>query len=132
MTTSTKIVILVLAILFMYNFARRFGLGHVSPIVNADDAIRIAAEGLSGFDGTEAIVDRSGGSALVRGGVDNYAYIRRHGAHYVVRQICATTIIQCDDNRIVFRHQDLPSGAATLEFSHITETWLAQAAADKN
>jgi hypothetical protein len=132
MTTSTKIVILVLAIILMYNLARRFRLGHVSPIVNANDAIRIAAENMPGFEGTEAIVDRSGGSALVRGSAENYAYIRKHGAHYVVRRICGTAIVQCDDNQIVLRHQDLPSGAAILKFSHNAETWLAHTAIDKN
>lgn len=126
MATSTKILILGLALSALYYFARYARLGHGLTVKDAEHAKQIAYEELIGFQGDEVLIDRSGQSALVRGGVDTYAYIRRHGAHFVVRQIGGTEIIQCGAEKILLRHPDLPKGGVTMQVTHAAEPRTAQ------
>ena len=129
MEISTKIIMLVFALWAFYLAARRFRLGEGLAIQDADHAKRIAFEDLIGFEGDQVLIDRTGQSALVRGGTDSYAFIRRHGAHFVVRQISGTAIIRCDEQQILLRHPDLPKGSAIMQAGHPAEPWAPQFAA---
>ncbi|WNO53833.1 hypothetical protein [Stakelama saccharophila] len=73
----------VVAIGLLAGFARLLKLGHAA-IDNEAEARRLAGELLPEFTVEQAVVCDTGEAALV-GGPDGWAYIRRHGAHFVAR-----------------------------------------------
>jgi hypothetical protein len=135
MAVSTKIFILVFALWALYYFARRLDLGRGTGIRDSDHARQIAQDELIGFIGRQVLIDHDGRSALVRGvagsaaesvvdnAANNYAYIRRHGAHFVAHLISGTSIIHGNDDTIMLRHPGLPGGAAILQAGHLVEPW---------
>jgi hypothetical protein len=135
MAVSTKIFILVFALWALYYFAQRLDLGSGTNIRDADHARQIAQDELIGFIGGQVLIDHDGRSALIRcvagsaaesavdNAANNYAYIRRHGAHFVAHLISDTSIIYGNDDTIMLRHPGLPEGAAKLQAGHFVEPW---------
>lgn len=78
----------VVAIGLLAGFARLLKLGHAA-IDDEAEARRLSAELIPDFEVERVVVCASGEAALV-GGPEGWAFIRRHGAHFVARRIGAT------------------------------------------
>lgn len=82
-----------LAILAVYALVRWLRLGDMA-IHDADDACRMARQGLPGFTGEDAIVSSDGMAALVKGVDGSFALIKCHGAHPAIRAMPQLTGVQ--------------------------------------
>ncbi|ODP36073.1 hypothetical protein [Sphingomonas turrisvirgatae] len=75
------------AVLMLAGIAWALRLGESGRIADAAQAIRLAEEGLAGFEASDAVVCADGGGAVVFGSHGTVALIRPSGARFIVREV---------------------------------------------
>ncbi|MBR0553050.1 hypothetical protein [Stakelama marina] len=88
----------VIAIGLLAGFARLLKLGHAA-IDDEAEARRLAEELLPDFAVERVVVSANGDAALV-GGPEGWAFIRRHGAHFVARRLGETPEIHQEHTQV--------------------------------
>ena len=83
----------VAGVLGLAAIAWMLGLGG-GTIADAEEAKRIAADSLSGFDPVEAIVSQNGAAALVEGQDGTVALLKAHGVHVAARRLARPVPIE--------------------------------------
>lgn len=86
------------AILALAWLARRLGLGGDVRLGGADAALAMAAE--DGFPAKAAVVDKAGLGALVEGADGRMLLLRRHGVHFVTRELVAPVDARLDEDAL--------------------------------
>nr|WP_295663643.1 hypothetical protein [Polymorphobacter sp.] len=73
----------ILGILTLVMFARAIGFAR-NPVLDVEEARRVAEAQMPGFRGVDAVIDDGGRAARVRGSDGRTARVRGHGDRWVV------------------------------------------------
>ena len=113
------------AILAMAGLAKWLDLGGDARIADADHAKKIAFEGIYGFTGVDAVIDRAGYSALVRDAANQHVLIFKHGAQFVTRMLSAPIEGRLDQKFLTLNVGDMGVAPVTLNLGDAAQYWAA-------
>lgn len=113
------------AILLLAWLARRLGLGGDPRLRDPDDARRLAAEALCGFEAQDVVLDRAGIGALLRDSAGRVMLLRRHGVHWVARLLDSHAGVRLDRSFMTIATRDKTFGAITLDLGDQAQTWAS-------
>lgn len=114
-----------LLILAVYGLARALQLGGDIRIADRAHAIRLADEAIAGFDAVDVTLDRARIGALVRNATGRVMLIRRHGCHFVGRELTSHEGIRLDRQYLTLETGDRRFGLLTLDLGPDAQTWAA-------
>jgi hypothetical protein len=114
-----------LSILLLAWLARWLGLGSDPRIRNEEEAKRLAFEGLYGFEGIDAAVDRAGMSALVRDGDNRHVLISRVGNHFVTRLVSLPFEGRLDQKLLTIDLREPDIAPVTLNLGEKAQYWAS-------
>ncbi len=125
MTLLIKLAGSLIAVLALAGLAKWLGLGGDPRIKNEHDAIRIAGEGVPGFEGVAAAVDLGGYSALVKDATNRHVVVSRTGNHWVARMICPPVEGRLDQRLLTIDLREPALPTVTLNLGEIAQYWAS-------
>ena len=114
-----------LAILALAWLARRLDLGADVRIRDEDEARRLAAEALCGFDAEDLALDRAGIGALLRDRMGRVMLLKRHGAHFAARLLDSHCHARLDRNFLTIGSGESTFGTVTLDLGDKAQIWAS-------
>jgi len=114
-----------LAILALAWLARRLDLGADVRIRDEDEARRLAAEALCGFDAEDLALDRAGIGALLRDRMGRVMLLKRHGAHFAARLLDSHSHARLDRNFLTIGSGESTFGKVTLDLGDKAQVWAS-------
>ncbi|MEK6637859.1 MAG: hypothetical protein AABY88_07220 [Pseudomonadota bacterium] len=113
------------AVLALGWLARQMGLGGDPRILNGAHAIRLAHEGIYGFDGVDAAIDRAGYSALVRDGNGRHVLIMKKGNKFVTRLVTPPIEGRLDQKLLTIELREPDCPPVTLNLGDKAQYWAS-------
>lgn len=113
------------AVLALGWLARWMGLGGDARILNKDHAIALAYEGIYGFAGIDAAVDRAGYSALVRDRDGRHALIMVKGNKFVTRLVTPPIEGRLDHKLLTIDLREPDCPPVTLNLGEKAQYWAS-------
>jgi hypothetical protein len=114
-----------IAILAIAWAARRMGLGGETRISGRDHALQLAGEGIYGFAGSDAAIDRAGYSALVRDDEGRHVLIIVKGNKYVTRMIRPPIEGRLDQKLLTLDLREPDCPPVTLNLGDQAQYWAS-------
>ncbi|MEO0032474.1 MAG: hypothetical protein RIS94_2232 [Pseudomonadota bacterium] len=118
-------VLSLIAIVALVAIARGLGLGGDVRIPDEDTARALADDAVCGFGATDIALDRARIGALARNAQGRVLLIRRHGAHFVARELTSYEGIRLDRHFLTISTPDRRFGAITLDLGPEAQAWAA-------
>jgi hypothetical protein len=113
------------AVLALGWLARQMGLGGDSRITDSKHAIRLAHEGIYGFAGVDAAIDRAGYSALVRDRAGRHALIMVKGNKFVTRLVTPPIEGRLDHKLLTIDLREPDCAPVTLNLGDKAQYWAS-------
>lgn len=120
-----QLAVSLVAILALAWLARRLGLGGDARIADRDHALNLAAEGIYGFAGIDAAVDRAGYSALVRDAAGRHVLIIVKGNKFVTRMIRPRVEGRLDQKLLTLDLREPDCPPVTLNLGDQAQYWAS-------
>ena len=114
------------AILMLAGAARLLGLGG-ARLVDEADAVRVAEEILTDFEGQEAHLAADGSGAVVLGAGGDTVAIRRHGARFLARRVARPARVSRDGAAVTIDGGERAAGPFVLTLASEAEARLLTA-----
>lgn len=114
-----------IAVLALGGLARGMGLGGDIRIVDDGHAIRLARDGLYGFEAVDVARDRAGYAALVKDAASHHALIVKTGAHFVVRMLRPPVEGRLDHALLTIDPMEPDFPPVTLNLGEKAQYWAA-------
>jgi len=111
------------SVLALAGLAHVLKLGGDVRLSGRDEALRLAAE--QGFDAQDIAVDRAGMAALARDATGRFLLIRRHGVHFVARQLVHPIDGRLDQRYLTLGTGERSFGRITLDLGDDAAVWAA-------
>ncbi len=115
----------IVAILLLTLVCRQLGLGRDVRIAGEDDARRLAAEAIDGFEPDDLALDRAGIGALLRDPQGRVMLLRRHGARFVGRLLDSHAFARLDRNFLTIGTGEQLLGQVTLDLGDKAQVWAS-------
>ena len=122
---AVQIVGSLIAILVLALLARHLKLGGDERISGEDHARQLAREAWCGFDPVTISVDRVGYGALLRDDDGRIMLLRRHGSHFVARQVDQRSLVRLDQQYLTIAFPDRHFSPVTLDLGMRAQVWAA-------
>lgn len=103
--------------------ARRLGLGGDVRLRSESEAGELAAAAVCGFIPVEVALDRGGIGALLRDAQGRVLLLRRHGVHYIARQLTDHASIRLDRHLLVIAPDKPFLAPLTLDLGPAAQVW---------
>jgi hypothetical protein len=113
------------AVLALGWLARWMGLGGDVRIADQAQAIRIAYDGIYGFDGIDAAIDRAGYSALVRDRKGRHVLIMVKGNKFVTRLVSPPIEGRLDHKLLTIDLREPDCAPVTLNLGDKAQYWAS-------
>ncbi len=113
------------AILLLWWFATKLGLGGDMRICDAEHARRLAEDALHGFTPEELVIDRAGMGALLRDAAGRVMLVRRHGGQFAARLLDSHSFTRLDRNLLTIANGEKHFGAFTLDLGDDAQVWAS-------
>lgn len=113
------------AVLALGWLARQMGLGGDSRIADYKHAIRLAHEGMYGFAGVDAAIDRAGYSALVRDRAGRHVLIMVKGNKFVTRLVTPPIEGRLDHKLLTIDLREPDCAPVTLNLGDKAQYWAS-------
>jgi hypothetical protein len=113
------------AVLALGWFARWMGLGGDVRIANQAQAMRIAYDGIYGFSGVDAAIDRAGYSALVRDREGRHVLIMVKGNKFVTRIVTPPIEGRLDHKLLTIDLREPDCAPVTLNLGDKAQYWAS-------
>jgi hypothetical protein len=113
------------AVLALGWFARWIGLGGDVRIANQAQAMRIAYDGIYGFSGVDAAIDRAGYSALVRDREGRHVLIMVKGNKFVTRIVTPPIEGRLDHKLLTIDLREPDCAPVTLNLGDKAQYWAS-------
>lgn len=113
------------AVLALGWLARQMGLGGDVRIADEGHAIRLAYDGLYGFAGVDAAVDRAGYSALVRDREGRHVLIMIKGNKFVTRLVAPPIEGRLDQKLLTIDLREPDCPPVTLNLGEKAQYWAS-------
>jgi hypothetical protein len=120
-----QMAISLIAVLALGWLARWLGLGGDVRIANQAQAIRIAYDGLYGFSGIDAAIDRAGYSALVRDRSGRHILIMVKGNKFVTRLVTPPIEGRLDHKLLTIELREPDCPPVTLNLGDKAQYWAS-------
>ncbi len=114
-----------LGIAFLAGLCWKLGLGADVRIGSEDEARRLAAEALCGFEATDLALDRAGIGALLRDRQGRVMLLRRHGAQFASRLLDSHAFARLDRNFLTIGTGETSFGKITLDLGSKAQVWAS-------
>jgi len=115
----------VFGVLALWLVAHQMQLGGDPRITDTDHAIRLAFEGEYGFEGTDAVLDLGGYSALVRDRAGRHVLIWRLGNRFVTRMLQAPVEGRLDQTWLTLSFPEPGTIPITLSLGEAAQYWAS-------
>lgn len=115
----------VIGVLALAWICLRLGLGSDVRIASEDDARRLAAEALCGFEAHDLALDRAGIGALLRDAQGRVMLLRRQGAHFAARLLDSHAFARLDRNFLTIGTGESTFGQVTLDLGDKAQVWAS-------
>jgi hypothetical protein len=113
------------AVLALGWLARWMGLGGDVRIADQSHAIRIAYDGIYGFAGVDAAIDRAGYSALVRDALGRHVLIMVKGNKFVTRLVTPPIEGRLDHKLLTIDLREPDCAPVTLNLGDKAQYWAS-------
>jgi hypothetical protein len=113
------------AVLALGWLARWMGLGGDMRIADQAQAIRIAYDGIYGFEGVDAAIDRAGYSALVRDRKGRHILIMVKGNKFVTRLVSPPIEGRLDHKLLTINLREPDCAPVTLNLGDQAQYWAS-------
>jgi hypothetical protein len=122
---AIQMAVSLIAVLALGWLARWLGLGGDVRIANQAQAIRIAYDGLYGFSGVDAAIDRAGYSALVRDQSGRHVLIMVKGNKFVTRLVTPPIEGRLDHKLLMIDLREPDCPPVTLNLGDKAQYWAS-------
>jgi hypothetical protein len=125
MALTIQLVVSLAAVLALGWLARWMGLGGDVRIANLEQAMRIAHDGIYGFAGVDAAIDRAGYSALVRDRAGRHVLIMVKGNKFVTRLVTPPIEGRLDHKLLTIDLREPDCPPVTLNLGEKAQYWAS-------